>query len=274
LGFSLSPSFLSILEAPMPTHTRISGETFDYDASPELAAFITRAALAVADPAVTVADLVELLYGEENPLLVRGVIPGRGYVTAEILADPAYRVILDLLDRKRVAAGTLDVAASDAAHTVTVSEAARRLGISTGAVRQAIAAGRIPALKRAGQYWLRDEAIASYRVSTRGPSSTRVPTLRVRLGTEGDAVLQLRSDGALSARAEGALQVGELAEWTWATVKTARKDLGSLRVFELRPGPTENEIRVGGLEVVGRFEVAQTFNARKAAEEAWKARAR
>lgn len=260
----------------MPTYKLISGDVLEYDASPELADFLARAQVAAADPTVSVADMVELLYGEGNPLLVRGVIPGRGFVTPEVLANPAYRIMLDLLDQKRIQAGSLDLAASEAAHTVSVSEAAKRLGISTGAVRQAIAAGRLPAVKRGGQYWLQPEAVASYRVSRKGPDAAEVrsPVLQVRLGTEGDAVMQLRHDGQLrSPRSEVGSRVleGELHSWTRALVKSARKDMGTVRLFVLRPGQVENKLRVGvGLYVIGRFDVVDKVNETKAAVRAWK----
>lgn len=266
----------------MPTHTLISGETIQYDASPELAAFITRAALAVADASVTVSDLVELVYGEENPRLVRGILPGRGYVTAEVLADPVYRVFLDLLDRKRVAVGTFNPAGSDAAHTLTVSDAAARLGISTGAVRQAIAAGRLAAIKRGAAYWLRPEAVASYKLAPRGPAAAeaRTPVLRVRMGSSPDVALQIRTDGQIVIEEQAAedgrtLNVGRLeGAWTWVAVKLADKERGSLRVFVLVPGTAEETVKLGDYEVSGRFQIVEKHNSAKAAEAAWKARAR
>lgn len=259
----------------MPTHTLISGDIVAYDAAPELVTFLDRATAAARDPAVSVADMVELLYGEANPLLVRGVIPGRGYVTPEILANPAYRVVLDLLDRKRVALGSLDLQAVAVTHTISVTETARRLGVSSSAIRQAIASGRLAAVKIGGQHWLREEAIASFQVARRGPqpAEERPPVLRVRMGTAGDAALQVRTDGELTIRSQSArgLRTGEVTGWTWVVVKTARKDLGSLRVFELVPGTVEDSIEVGDLAVSGRFEILRKINESKAASAAWKA---
>lgn len=256
----------------MPTYALLSGEAVDYDATPELAAFLERAEAYVQDPDVSVSDMVELLYGEENPLLVKGVIAGRGFVTAEVLAHPAYRVMVDMLDRKRIQLGKLHPAAVEAAHSLTVVDAAKRLGISTGAVRQAITGGRLAAIKRNGQYWLRPEALASYRVSRKGPaaSAVRAPALRVRIGTEGDTVMQLKHDGQLETVRTGHVDEGELTGWTWAAVKSARKDLGSLHVYHLRPGPLENELVLGGLFVRGRFDIAARVHGVKEAAQAWK----
>lgn len=258
----------------MPVHTATTGERIEYTASPPLADFFARARIAAADPTVGIAAMVELLYGEENPLLTRGVLPGRGYVTREVLEDPAYRVMLDLLDQKRVQARTLDPGAAVEAHTVSVADAAKQLGISGSAVRQAIAAGRLPAVKISGQHWMQPAAIASYRVTRRGPppAEARAPALRVTVGTEGNGVLQVRHDGVMdSVQGTAGVAIGEITGWTWCVVKLARKDRGSMRLLFLEPGQEAAELTLGSLSVRGRFRVARRVNNAKAAAEAWRA---
>lgn len=262
------------------THTLLSGEQIEYEAAPELADFFARAAVAAHDPTVSVGQMVELLYGEENPLLVKGVFPGRGFVTPEVLTNPAYRVMLDLLDQKRVQAGALNLEAARAnhhAHSMSVPDAAAQLGISPSAVRQAIAGGRLRAVRRSGQHWLRPDDVAAYKVSRRGPPRSTVPELEVRIGSEDGCGLHLDVvDGDLEARREApgsSVQAGRVREWQRLLVKTVYKPANSVRYFELEPDTGDvQELQVGGLYVRGRFKVARKINNRTAALEAWKAR--
>lgn len=154
----------------MERYTTLAGETVEYRRpEPALAAFLARVVDAAHDPGVTESAMIDLLYGPENPLLDTSIIPGRGVVTKAAFEHPVYRVLQDLLGRKRVQVGTLDLAASDARHTVSVTEAAERLGVHPSAVRQALQTGRLAGRKVGGTWLTTEEALASFRVVRRGP---------------------------------------------------------------------------------------------------------
>lgn len=158
--------------APMERHTTISGEVLEYPRpGPELAAFLGRVRTAAEDPRVSEGELVELIYGLENPLLDKTIFKGRGAVTTEVFANPVYHVMLDLLDAKRVQTGTLDPERAAGRYTMTVTEAAEFLGVTSSAVRQAIAAKHLDAWKKGGLHFLDPQTVETYRsrVKRRGP---------------------------------------------------------------------------------------------------------
>lgn len=63
-------------------------------------AFFRRVERAAADPSVTEEALIELVWGEENPLLGRSAA-GRPALTLEGSRHPAWQAMQDLLVRKR-----------------------------------------------------------------------------------------------------------------------------------------------------------------------------
>ena len=89
-------------------------------------------------------------------------------VTREAFENPVYRVMTELLFRKELAVANQTVDTVAAAHTVSVKEAARQLGITEASVRAAIAGRKLAAWMRNGQWYLRPESVASYKVSNRG----------------------------------------------------------------------------------------------------------
>jgi hypothetical protein len=156
----------------MNTYTCASGEIITYpDPAPDVTAFLARVRAAADDPAVDRNQLIELIYGLENPLLDKGILPGRAMVTKAVFANPIYHIMSDLLFRKELAARnqTPDVVA--AAHTVSVRDAAKQLGITEASVRAAITARKLAAWMRNGQWYLRPESVAAYKVSNRGQKS-------------------------------------------------------------------------------------------------------
>jgi excisionase family DNA binding protein len=134
-------------------HEAITGHSIEY---PEpsgkllaLAKLILKLEGLLTDAKKTEEDLVALIYSGANPLLEPSPVGGSPLVTKETLARPEYRVLLDLLERKRIAVRKIDVTKIAAGYTLTVAQAAERLGIHESAVRQAIAAGRLAS-------WIRD----------------------------------------------------------------------------------------------------------------------
>jgi|SRR5262245_1936193 len=158
------------LGAKMASYTALSGETIRFpDPDPVTADFLARARVAASDLTVSINDMIELVYGPDNPLLDKTILPGRPMVTKAVFVNPVYHVLADLIGVKRVQLGLLDMAAARAAYTLSVPEAAKRLGITPAAVRAAITGKRLGAIYENGQWWLRPESVASYKVSNRGP---------------------------------------------------------------------------------------------------------
>jgi hypothetical protein len=160
----------------------VSGETIRYsDPPPAVATFLARVRLAAQDPTVSIGQLIDLVYGPDNPLLDHTVFPGRGMVTAAVHADPIYRVMRDQIALKEAVAGTFNPADARKAYTLSVPKTSKKLGISPAAVRLAISNQKLAAVYDNGQWWIRPESVASYKVSNRGPKAAGRPR-RQRVG--------------------------------------------------------------------------------------------
>lgn len=82
-------------------HELISGGVIEYESTAELDAFLPRVLKLLKDPTKTEDDMIEIVYGPENPILDKTLIPGRGAVTKATIGSPIYRMFTDLLERKR-----------------------------------------------------------------------------------------------------------------------------------------------------------------------------
>ena len=256
----------------MLAHECVNGERVEYPApAPAVARFLERVRRAADDPAVTEDGLIALIYGRENPLLDHTMMPGRSMVTPAVFANPLYRVLVDLLDRKRVQSGALDLAKARARYTLSVTDAAAQLGINATAVRKAISAGRLPAWKADGQYWLDPASGASFEVERRGPA----PRLEVRMGSAAGESLRVKFAGALEDQAHPLANTttGVLTHWKRVAVMTTATRGGekSARLFVLEPGGPESEVALGCFHVRGRFTIAEKINNPQKAAEAWRA---
>jgi excisionase family DNA binding protein len=130
-------------------HELINGEELVFS-QPEdsVIEYLERIRHAMENPTVSEQKMLELIYHPDNPLMDPEIIPGRGMVTTRTLEHPAYRVMMDYLDRKRVESGTLDLAGTEAAYSLNVTDAANLLDIHPSAIRQAIQSGRLTAWKK------------------------------------------------------------------------------------------------------------------------------
>lgn len=159
------------------TYRTLAGEDISYPKpTGELAAFFARVRDATNDPNVTENDMIELVYGRENPLLDQTIFKDRGAVTKATFANPLYNVMLDLMGQKRVQEGTLDLEAAGALYTMTVAEAATAKGVHESAIRQAIAGHRLTSWKKKGRHMLDPDEVANYQPSNRGPRGSRAGT--------------------------------------------------------------------------------------------------
>lgn len=276
----------------MAQHTTIAGHVIDYDQPRgKLAAFLKRVRDAAADPDVTEAELLVLIYSDENPLLEPFPLGGgRGQVTKAVLERPEYRVLQDLLFRKRVAEQGLDVDQLAARFTLAPSEAAERVGVSVSAIRQAIAQQRLASWLRDGQHFLDPRDVDAFAEATegkrRGPRAGAAKTTRggaerppagnalaVRLGNADGVSFRLKLPGG--EKLPGAHKVGpnqhEGQIETWERIGVISGGEGEYRFFELVPGAEERELARGPFFVRGRFDFAQKVNNSRQAREAFKA---
>lgn len=271
------------------THVTVSGHRIDYEPTPKVAAFLRRLEDAIGDPKVTERELIGLAYSSENPFLDHGMFPGRGSVTKDVLADPAYHVMTDLLFRKQVAEQEIDVSKLEARYSMTVPQAAVELGIHESAVRQAIAAKRLASWLKDGKHFIDPRSLKSFEVGTRGPrkgttievvvndqieitDKLSVEPLELVLGHTKGASLKVRGaeDVETIERVSGNIVRGRLNRWKRVIVMTTG-DAGKRRAFVLEPGADENEITHGPFKVRGRFTIAEKINSAKRADEVWSA---
>lgn len=243
----------------------VSGKALEYETPrPEVAAFLARVRAAAEDPRVTEGDLISLIYGRDNPILDQTIFPARGAVTPETFRDPVYHVMTDLLDLKRIQAGTLDPQKAAAEYTMPVSEAAKRLGVTQSAIRTAISTHRLDARKQGGRHLLRPASVEAYRVTGQhvapdeaaaaGAAVDGGAPLEVRLGSGEGVSFRVRSvDELEDSSKDGPVRSGVLRAWRRIGVLAGKgKDA---RFFELAPGGELKEIAFRGFYVRGPFQI-------------------
>ena len=90
----------------MEHYTTTTGEVIALAAlTPDAEAFLRRAVAATHDPSVSEAELVSLIFGLENPVLDRSMLPGRAVVTNALRTSALYVVFMDLLSVKSSSGG-------------------------------------------------------------------------------------------------------------------------------------------------------------------------
>jgi hypothetical protein len=250
----------------MKNYLCINGRVFDFEPTADEQKFIDCVAAAVDDPKVKESDLVALIYGPENPLLESKA--GYSFVTPAAFANPVYRVLTDLLDRKRVKLGLLNLEKAASRYTLSVAQAAEKLGIAPSAVRTAVLDGRLPSWMKDGQIFLDPHSVESYEVVRRG----RSPQLRVTCGSHDGASMRVRVVGGeleVTNKAKGLVD-GLVKQWEEMSIITSAKRDGdtSYRYWWLKPGGVERRVELGPFKVVGRFTIEEQRNG-KAASEAW-----
>jgi excisionase family DNA binding protein len=225
----------------MERYTTISGEVVEYETpAPHVVAFLARVVDATHDPSVSDAALTDLIYGKDNPILRQDILPNQGVVTREVFADPLYRVMTDLLGRKRAQRGVRPTAPRAG---LTVKEVAAKHGVHESAIRQAIEAGRLRATKHGSSYVIADEDAESFQPARRGPKPRRV---EIRMGSSPGASLSVRVLG------------GDLVE-----------DGRRGRVISGHVRADENELRFGDFFVRGHFAIEEKENNPRQARERW-----
>lgn len=84
-------------------HVDTIGEVHTIRIPESVAVFIARLQALARDPNSTLRQVEMLFYGPENPILDHEARPGRHLVTAETLKSPAYLVMHDIVQSKRLA---------------------------------------------------------------------------------------------------------------------------------------------------------------------------
>jgi excisionase family DNA binding protein len=256
----------------MRIHTTVNGRSIDYDPSPEEEAFLGRVGAAALDSKCSEGALRALIFGLDNPLLDQQA--GYSFMVGAALEEPVFRVLLDLLDRKRIACGTLDLARTAAKYTLSVTEAAARIGVGESTVRMAVLDGRLPSWMKSGEIYLAPDAVDRYQVSRRG----RPPQLQVTCGNAPGISMRIRVVGGELDITEkkGSLVHGVVRSWkqvgviTMAKRKTGdRGEVRTQRYWLLEPGGEANDVTLGPLKVEGRFKVTDQQNG-DSAHDAWK----
>ena len=248
-------------------YTAISGEVIRYPTpSKEVATFLARVIDAANKPRVTESELVDLVYGKENPILDQTILNHQGVVTRAAFNNPVFHVMTDLLSRKRVQVGTLDLEGHKARCTMTVTEAAKKLGVHPSAVRQAIYAKKLPAVKKGGMYYLDPRSVEQHHVKRPGPKSETMLEVAVGSSPKGSFRLKAPTFGRRD-KVAGYVQ-GDVSRFQRVAVIFGPK--GSLRMFILEPGEDENEVAFDKGYVRGRFDVVEKINNSRKASERWR----
>jgi excisionase family DNA binding protein len=189
-------------------------------------------------------------------------MPGRGTVTKAVFADQRYHLMLDLLGRKRVALGTLDMDKVRERYSMTVKEAAAAAGVHENAIRQAIAAKRLSSVKDKGEHRLDPAQVEAYKPSKRGPAAP----LEVVFGSAPGKRLSISHDGALRdpAKSEN-VTTARIEAWSTASIvastsSTGTEGTGKARFWRIEPGSELNEVGLDPFVVRGRFAIVEQSN--------------
>jgi hypothetical protein len=256
-------------------HTTASGHRIEYEATPEIEAFLRRLQELVTKGDVSSQAMTGIAYSSENPILDHAMFAGRGAVTREVLENPAYAVVTDLLFRKTLTerGQTPDDIAEH--YSMSVSDAAVELGIHESAVRQAIAAKRLASWLKDGRHYVDPRALKTLEVGTRGPRRADATggSLTVCVGNTTGQSFNVRTPTPITSTAKvGANKKSGVVEPGWRRL-VVRSIAGAVhRTWILEPGPKEAELVAGDFYVRGRFAIAESATTPKKADTWWRER--
>lgn len=250
-------------------HVSLAGHDIKYDdPDPKTERFIKRVQALADDPKSKTDDVVALIYGDENPILDRTLFPERGAVTKEVLENPVYHVLCDLLARKQAAVSGATPEKLSKRYTLTVAEAAEQAHVSADAIRKAIKARRLPSWKRDGEYFIDPKTLLALvpEVGKRGVVTPGV--LRYSSGYDEDKAVTFRlkiPGGEVPFDELG--NVGRVTKWERVGVLVGFG--GGLRFFELVPGDEKQRLDADPFYIEGNFDYARKVNGAAAARKAW-----
>jgi excisionase family DNA binding protein len=255
-------------------HVSLAGHEIKYDdPDPKLGRFLQKAFDLASDPKVKSDTLIALIYGSENPILDHTVFPERGAVTREVLENPVYHVLSDLLARKQAAAAGVTPDKMSKHYTLTVPEAAEQLGVSEDTINRGIRARRVPSWVKGGQRYLDPRTLAAVAIGlgARGKAPEGFMRLKVRVGASETGSLRVKhAGGELPTKAQAIPYAIEttLPRSQHVAVLTAGAD-GTLRMFVLEPAEAKKRHGFDDFWFEGNFEIAKKINGAAAARKAW-----
>jgi len=259
----------------MEQYRALSGEVIVYERpTGALAVFLARVVDAAHDPDVTESAFTELLYGRDNPLLDQTVFADRGMVTPGTKQQPAFGVMLDLLEQKWVQVGTLEARAvlppkADPAHTMTVDEGGARMSVSPGAVRRLVESGQVVGSGEGDGLRLDPASVDAWVEQHDLDGDTRkwvmvedvevvLAELHILMGRRGGAVFQVKYPGELDeVTVIGDNRAGTLRRWSSVVVLLADQERCEFHL--LRPAARREVLALRGFFVRGGFELAQSI---------------
>jgi hypothetical protein len=93
----------------MDHYTTTTGEVISFATlAPNVVEFLRRAIVAAKDPNVSKDELATFIFGAENPLLDRSILPGRGVVRKALHESALHVMFLELIARGALAAEVED----------------------------------------------------------------------------------------------------------------------------------------------------------------------
>jgi excisionase family DNA binding protein len=252
----------------MRIYTTLAGHEISYDEpSAEVEAFLRRVQSALDSPKVSSSAMLSLIHSRENPLLDR-TIPELPRVTKDVMDNPIYEVLQDMLVRKDVSENDVDVEKIASRYSLSVPDAAKYLGVQPSSIRRAIQAKRLASWMKGGQYYVEPAALEALEdVGRRGPLAAHMEPLAYRVGHERDTIMRIRLPSVPEPDAK--LQPVEGTIERWRRVGVLHGRAGKLRFFVLEPDSEANEITLGTFFVKGKFRVAEKIDKGTEAQKAW-----
>ncbi len=250
-------------------HTTLSGHSVEYpDPDAKLEKFLKRVAALVDDRKATEDDIITLVYGRDNPILDHTLFPERGAVTREVLDNPVYSVLTDLIARKHAAVAGLGAEQLGKRFTLTVAEAAAQAEVTKDAIRKAIAAKRLPSWVRDGQYFIDPKSLVALRFGTRLPFESTPIEFRAGYNANLNAFLRVKAPDGEHPRDKSDPEDDDTIP-KWRRVGVLCGGNGTLRFFILEPGKEKRSLPWHGYEVAGKFDVVEKVNNKADARKAW-----
>jgi hypothetical protein len=255
----------------------MSGHRVEYpDPEPKLQRFLDRVHKVFQARDKTDDDLIALVYGRENPMLEGS----NGWVTREVFDNPIYKMLGDLIVRKRIAMDGTDPDRLAAKYTLTVADVAAHKGVSEDAIRKAARESRLQSWVKGGAYFFEPRSIESVPLGTRGPMPKRIEPLSYRVGYDKASNAQLRlrtdpggnqpdeTDKSRPIKQSQTIYDGTVERWRRAAVFAAGSR-GKARFFELEPSTEQDKLEFHGFYVRGKFRITRKLNNAKEARKAW-----
>lgn len=251
-------------------HISLSGHEIKYDdPEPKVEKFLKRVTALVEDPKGKTDDVVALVFGLENPILEHGTFPDRGSVTKDVLENPVYHVLSDLIARQYLKTSRQPIESLAKPYTLTVAEAAERKGVTPDAIRKAIKARRLPSWVKDGELYLNPRSLDLVEFGSRGPVDAKTEPLHARVGCSRDAQFMIRhrkgifpDGGTVPYSVEG-----DIKHWRRVAVLSGGHD--RIRMLVLEPSEEASRFEFEGFFVAGKFTIVEKINSSAAARKAW-----